>query len=298
MNGLKKFILSRKTGVILIIGILVLFVLVLLLYKTTGHNFSIRAMFSPVKDITMAILDNKSVVSSQQGNYTDIILLHHSVGQNLIEQGNVRQGFLTEGYNFWDHGYNSPGLTDPYGNPKGYSYIVPNDNTDIDGLANVFNQKVYPLPLNTLSSLLQHEVIIFKSCYPNNNISSEDQLAQNKLHYLAIRDVIDKYPNKLFILITTPPLNPAETNKEAAIRARTLSTWLSSEDFIKGKHNLAVFDFYSFLADNNSQSDNFNMLRKEYQNGSDSHPNSLANEIIGSEFVKFVITSVQNYRSN
>ncbi|MEW5721287.1 MAG: hypothetical protein AB1817_21855, partial [Chloroflexota bacterium] len=40
-----------------------------------------------------------------------VIFLHHSTGQGLIDQGNLRQRLTALGYEFFDHGYNDAGLT-------------------------------------------------------------------------------------------------------------------------------------------------------------------------------------------
>ena len=145
--------------------------------------------------------------------------MHHSTGNNLIEKGGVRENFTQAGYDFWDQGYNNPGLRDPSGKFTGYSYNIPRDNTDPDGLARIFAQRSYGQPLNALSGLFQHEVIIFKSCFaPANQIESDAQLEQYKTWYVGIRNVIDQHPEKLFIVVTIPPLNPAETNPGQATR--------------------------------------------------------------------------------
>jgi hypothetical protein len=289
---------KNRTFILVSLGVLGLGLIVLLILGIFVFRSNIRGVLSSTKDIVLSVVDRKNVAKYNKGDYTDIIFLHHSVGQNLIHQGNVRQNFVAQGYNFWDHDYNWPGLTDPEGNQKGYSYAVPDDNTDIAGLNRIFNQKVYSLPVNTLSGLLQHEVIIFKSCYPNNAISSEEQLAQDREYYSDIGRVIDAHPDKLFILVTTPPLTPAETNQEEAIRASKLAAWLSSDEFKKDHANLYVFDLYSNLAEKDTQSPNFGMLRQEFQNGTDSHPNREANELMGPMFVNFVIESINQFRSN
>ena len=282
---------------IALVGLFVVLFAVLVALKLTGHSLGIRSLASSLKNIAMAVLDSRSVAGYRQGKYTDVIFLHHSVGHNLIEQGSVRQAFTQAGYSFFDHDYNWPGLTDPSGQEKGYNYDVPEDNTDINGLARIFSQPVYPLPINTLSGLLQHEVIIVKSCYPNSDITSDERLAQNKAMYLGMRAVMDQHPDKIFILVTTPPLNPAETNSETAARARTIANWLKSDEFLQGHPNVFTFDFYSYLADDQPGSPEINMLRTEYQNGADSHPNQLANETVGPKFVQFVIQSIESYRS-
>ena len=281
-------------GIVFLVVFLVIFA-GLLIYKVTGHSLGIRRLASSLINISKAVMDNRSVASYRQGKNTDIIFLHHSVGHNLITQGGVRESFTKAGYNFWNHDYNDPGLAGPSGQLVGYSYNVPDDNTDIDGLARIFKQRVYPLPLNTLSGLLQHEVIIFKSCFPNSNIASDDQMVQDKALYLEIRDVMDKHPDKIFIVETTPPLNPAETNLETAVRARSMANWLKSDEYLMGHPNIFTFDFFSYLAEEDPSSPQSNMLKKAYHNGTDSHPNLLANETIGPKFVQFVIESIQSY---
>jgi hypothetical protein len=279
-----------------VLGLFLVMGAALVVYKLTGHSLGIRSLASSIKDTTAVVLDSRNVTRYNQGNYTDIIFLHHSVGHNLIEQGGVREAFAQAGYDFFDHDYNGEGLTDPTGQAKGYSYSVPDDNTDINGLARIFEQPVLPLPANTLSALLQHEVIILKSCYPNSSITSDEQLAQNKDYYLKIRDTMDKHPDKVFILVTTPPLNPAETDLETAARARAMADWLKSDEFLSGHPNVFTFDFFSYLAEDQPGSSGLNMLKAAYQDGADSHPNQLANETIGPKFVEFVIQSIQGYR--
>jgi len=256
----------------------------------------VRRLSSAAKSHMLAVLDAPQVTASRQGRYTDIIFLHHSVGTNLIEQGGVRERLTEAGYTFWDHGYNGDGLRGPDGSNRGYNLFVPDDNTDPDGLSMIFGQEPYPLPLNTLSALLQHDVIVIKSCFPNSQISSDGQLGQLKQLYLDMRNTMDKHPDKLFIVITQPPLNPAETNAENAARAHALATWLASDEFLHGQSNVTTFNLFDQLADGDPASPDYNMLRREYQDGADSHPNRLANETIGPAFADFIIAAADARR--
>lgn len=240
-----------------------------------------------------AILYREDVV--RRGDFTDVIFLHHSVGRNLIHQGGVRERLTEAGFRFWDHDYNWEGLTRPDGTPAGYSYGIPGDNTDPDGLARLFAQPVFPWPLNALSGLLQHKVIIVKSCFPNSNIRSDEQLLEMQGYYLRMRERMDRFQDHLFIIVTSPPLNPAETTPEAAARARTLSRWLQSEEFLAGHPNVAVFDLFGLLAEDDPAAPDFNMLRAEYREGTDSHPNRFANETIGPIFADFIIQTARAY---
>jgi hypothetical protein len=161
----------------------------------------------------------------------------------------------------------------------------------------VFSQPAYGVPINTLSEVLQHEVIIVKSCFPANSITSEQQLEEYKNYYATMQKVFDQHPNRLFILMTTPPLNPAETRPDTASRARRIANWLKSDEFLKGHSNVVTFDLFDRLAEGNPQSPDFNMLRQDYREATDSHPNRAANEQIGPVFVDFVINAINKYRA-
>ena len=232
------------------------------------------------------------------GSYTNVIFLHHSTGRALIAEGSVRPLLTERGYRFWDHGYNQEGLVQPDGTPVPASYHIPGSrgrgDTDVDGLVELFTQPVTESPSNAFSRLLQHEVIAFKSCFPNSAIKSEAMQEQFINWYLEIRDVVDKHPNRIFILVTSPPLHPLATNPEQASRARAVADWLKSAEYLEGHPNLFVFDFFDLLAGPDT-----NMLSAEYQldsNKSNSHPNRLANETIGPLFVTFIDEAVQRYK--
>ncbi len=288
----------RKIGIC--VGAVVLLLALVVLSSArlvTGRWTGIRSLGRIVVNTVLAVNHRQAVSSYSQGHFTNIIFLHHSTGNNLIEQGGVRERLTQAGFSFWDHSFNYQGLRDPAGKFTGYNYSVPDDNTDPDGLARIFGQKIYDLPLNTLSGLLQHEVIIFKSCFaPANNIASDTQLEQYKTWYLGIRNVMDQRPDKIFVVVTDPPLNPAETDSQEAARARAFADWLKSDVYLKGHPNVFTFDLYSYLAENDTASGDYGMLRKNYQNGSDSHPNRIANETVGPLFTGFIINVTQNYR--
>jgi hypothetical protein len=220
---------------------------------------------------------------------TRIIFLHHSCGENLIVQGGVREGLTALGYEFYDHGYNDDGLRLANGLPDGTHFDVPDDNTDPDGLAAIFAQPLHDPPDNTFSHLMQYDVIAFKSCFPVSNIGDDAQLADYQSHYLAIRDRMDQYPEKTFIIVTQPPQVPANSDPQEAARARALANWLQSDEYLAGHPNVSVFDFFGLLAGE----DNF--LRPEYRADEyDAHPNELANQNAGPLFVEFIDQAIRS----
>jgi hypothetical protein len=223
---------------------------------------------------------------------TTIIFLHHSCGHNLIEQGGVRERLSARGYAFYDHGYNGDGLRLADGTYTGTHFDVPGDNTDPDGLAEIFSQPLHDPPDNTFSHLMQYDMIAFKSCFPTSNIYDDEQLASYQSYYLTIRDRIDQHPEKLFVVVTQPPQVPANSVPDEGERARTLANWLQSDEYLAGHPNLFVFDFFGHLAGD----DNF--LRPEYRMDEyDAHPNEQANRDIGPLFVEFFDQSIQSYLS-
>ena len=263
----------------------------------SGYGPNLRGFGRAAISLAQTVL-HRNDLSQSTDDYRNIIFLHHSVGANLIDEGNLKALFSENGYAFWDHSYNWPGLRDPAGNVLGFSYNVPNDNTDPDGLAAIFAQPLYDLPLNTFSALMQHQVIAFKTCYPTSGIKSDEILARIKAHYLSIRDVIDRHPDKLFIVLTQPPLNPAETDRAAATRARAFADWLMSDKYAKGHPNLYAFDLFDQLAEEDPNSPEYSMLRADYRTGSDSHPNRTANETIAPVFVEFATRAIEQFSAD
>jgi hypothetical protein len=297
MIGDKSSCLARK---ILSVAVLMLLIFTSIIsYRfITGQHLGIRSKILSIPRSVISLIkginDANFVKTSGNTPYTNIIFLHQSTGYNLIEQGDVRQLFAKEGYALWDHSYNSQGLRDPTGNYRGYSYRIPGDNTNPDGLARIFKQHAYKLPMNAFSGLLQHDVIIFKSCFSVNNIASDTQLEQYKTWYLEIRDTMDKHPDKIFIIMTPPPLNPVETDKETAARARLFANWLKSDEYLDFHPNIFTFDFFDLLAEG-TDSVYANQIRNDYRDGKDSHPNRIANQMIAPIFVDFVIASIEEY---
>ena len=250
-----------------------------------------------------------------------MLFLHHSCGNNLINEGNVR--FWLDSLNtangtdhtFWDHGYNYQGLRNPEGVWLGYNWDVPDDNTYPCGFARIFNQEVdtFTCP-NFFSHVIDSSILFaFKSCFPTCEIDPDDTsydlidschqtIFNYKRLYREIRDIIDMYPNRMFVPLTPPPLVPSATTPEQAARARHFAIWLTDTfPYEDGPHpNIAVFDFWTLLAENDSTDPDYNCLRYEYRrdpDGDDSHPNELANQTIGPIFAQFLYYQLNTFLS-
>ena len=144
---------------------------------------------------------------------TNLFFLHHSTGDGLIVEGDMRS--VIASYNsshgtqfvFWDHGYNSDGLRNAQGDVTGTNYNIPGDNTDPDGLYNLWTSTETEY-VNARNQILNnHQVIAFKSCFPASDIPDAATLAQYQAWYLGMRDFFDTRTDRLFIVMSTPPLH-------------------------------------------------------------------------------------------
>ena len=230
----------------------------------------------------------------------NLFFLHHSTGNGLIEGGNMRG--VISAYNaaygtafaFWDHGYNGDGLRDPNGNATGTSYDVPGDNTNPDGLHYLWTSTEADATACRNTILANHQVIAFKSCFPASAIPDADTLAQYKAWYLEMRSAFDQHPDRLFVVISTPPLHRLSTTAAEAANARQFANWMKSQEYLGGRANVVCFDLFNCLAGSD------NMLKYEYEGshgGTDSHPNDLANQTVGPVFADYLINAALNFNA-
>lgn len=249
-------------------------------------------------------------LSAPAAEVTRIFLLHNSVGRLLIEQGQMRE--VLEQINtreqtqlrFWDHNYPYIGVCDAEGDYLGYPYSsVCGHNTNPDGLHTLWLDTSIPQYVSARDSILtNHDVIAFKSCYratdfggAQTNAELDAALQQYKTWYLAMRNVFDQHPDKVFVVISPPPrhrLHP-EATAARAVRARQFANWLQSPEFLgqPARPNLRVFDLFDLLAAPDNGQPAANMMRYEYElshTGQDCHPNALANSIVGPLLIEFL----------
>ncbi|MBK9302501.1 MAG: hypothetical protein IPM94_00975 [bacterium] len=246
-----------------------------------------------IRAVTLFVLF-AAAVATPAAALDNVLFLHHSTGRNLIDEGGVR-GTIAQlnqsrgvPVQFWDHDYNAIGLRNPAGGYTGESYDIPGDNTDPDGLYTLWTTA----NAARAQILENHQVIAFKSCYPASDVGSATELEQYKTWYLAMRDVFDQHPDKLFVIISQPPRHRLATDQDDAARARAFAVWLGSAEYLAGHDNLRFFDLFDRLAKPDDGTATANMLRWEYErshSGDDSHPSAVANQAIGPEFAAFLI---------
>lgn len=235
---------------------------------------------------------------------TNLFFLHHSTGEGLVVQGNMRA--VIKAYNsqhgtsfaLWDHEYNGQGLRDAAGQLTGSGYNIPDDNTDPDGLHDLWTSQDTGCKACRDKILQNHQVIAFKSCFPASAIADASELAQRKTWYEAMRKVFDGRKDRLFVVMSTPPLHRLDTDATSAKNARLFASWLCSPAYLSGHDNVRCFDLFDALAQPDDGSAAANMLKYDYEldhTSSDSHPNDAANKAVGPLLAKFLIAAALSY---
>jgi uncharacterized protein YjdB len=245
--------------------------------------------------------------SAGTGYSQDVIFLHHSTGGGVYYEGNVAawiDNYNTQhstSYNVTERSY--PNTPYPWQNyPYDYWNLWINngcDNSDPD--------------IECLSGLCaNYNVIIFKHCFPGSDIVADDPsptisspkqtVANYKLQYRALRDLMDTYPNNKFIVWTLAPNHRLATNDADAARAKQFVDWVKNEwlsEDGESHPNIYIFDFWGIVAESNPSPVNgkVNCLKYDYElshNDYNSHPNPLANETAGPVFAQFIVNTIEN----
>lgn len=250
-----------------------------------------------------------AATSEVQSMGENLVFIHHSCGENWLNSG-LHDALLAKDYigkrNDITYGVD---VKADSGRPDSLG-PVPGELTDMNHWILWFN--------DYLGSVLKHgcgsgvnRIVMFKSCFPNSHVEAGDstegdpfsdwktlanykavyrhpggqgQTYEHEGHtYRALGDVFSLHPETLFIAVTAPPECWGETDNEIAANARAFNNWLKTEwlsDYSSatGLHNVAIFDWFDFLAAPSSAGSHPNQLRAEFGgDAGDSHPNETAN---------------------
>lgn len=239
------------------------------------------------------------------------IFLHHSTGSGVYSTGKVSQ---------WITNYNTQNKT----NYSVTEFSYPDTPWDwenypydywklwVNGSCNNTIENI-----QCLDNLCQkYELIIFKHCYPgagiekdidNGNVTSSKKTINNyKLQYRALLNLFDQYPNNKFMVWTLVPLHRNATTSEVAKRAAEFVNWVKTEWLTengKSHPNVSVFDFFGHAAEQNANPTQGVQycLKYEYEgdhNGSNSHPNTIANQTIGPLFAAEIVKVLSKNATN
>jgi hypothetical protein len=211
-----------------------------------------------------------------------LIFIHHSTGGNWLadptnnEQGGGLGRALMENNYFvsaTNYGWGPDGIgdrTDIINWPEWFT--GPNRDTILTALYTEYDQNFGDFgdwPRLTEDPGGENQIILFKSCFPNSNLEgspndppattiNEDMTVANaKAVYNNLLTYFTTRPDKLFIVITAPPLADFETDAASAANARAFNNWLVN-DWLSSYTlaNVVVFDFYNVLTSGPGASQN------------------------------------------
>jgi len=262
-------------------------------------------------------LDLSKYSDASPGQELNLLFIHHSCGGNWMADkgpseckdcickthpngGGLRRLLEQNGYKVHEASYHS----------------IIGDKTDIQDWPPKFrNQMDRVLRTSMQDELLpegeKNQIIMFKSCFPNNNFPDDASVKKAMEAYNSLLPIFEKYPDTLFVAVTAPPLVPPYETKDAfkafvkkllgrykdvpAIgqRARYFNNWLKDvESGWLSKYdlnNIVVFDLYDILTKDGQS----NWAEYPARDGRDSHPGSEGNSIAAERFVPFLNKSVR-----
>jgi len=237
--------------------------------------------------VTQSLIRTRTEYNKQF--HKQLLFIHHSVGQNWLNEGGLKDSLASLGI-----GVHSA----TYGSDIG-------QDTDMSDWVSKFNSHFEKMikydirPDILYPPGIENDIIMFKPCFPNSDISAEGTPPGNPLEkdrtiwnyksvFENLSEQFSKAPRKLFIYVTAPPLVPGETAVENASRAREFNNWVKNNfvsDYRKriGLANFWVFDLFDVLADSS------NFLRPAYRRSdTNSHPNADGSREATSRFLQFL----------
>ncbi len=206
------------------------------------------------------------------GHDPRFLFIHHSCGSGFLFAGGMWDMLVAAGFEVHDRTY-------------GDGWV--GDNTDPNHWPITFTTYYDDMITWEMEPGEYYDIVAFKSCYPASQISSQAMLEDYYGYYATVKSVTEAHPETLFIPWSQPPLNPAATNADNAARARTFASWLVSP-YCDGEFNMRSFDCFNVLAGDNPGDADFNMLKSEYQSGTDSHPNTVGNIAVAEAFTAWL----------
>jgi hypothetical protein len=203
-----------------------------------------------------------------------LIFIHHSVGENWLadNHGSLGIALRDNGYFVSDTNYGWGPVCDDCENCWGAIgdctdilhwdnwFDVDEDGPVFQALLNEYGQhSEYTRPSDPQPAS-ENDIVLFKSCYPNSNLSGrpddavspsrELTVGSAKAIYVGLLDQFAMRLDKLFVAITAPPVTQGECWEDPE-NARAFNNWLVHDWLVDHPYaNVAVFDFYNVLTSN------------------------------------------------
>jgi len=233
-----------------------------------------------------------------------LIFIHHSIGENWLSDDNGQLGMTLRDNNYFvsdtNYGWGPEAIGDKTDIGHWWLWFRGPDSSRY--LSALYSENGQNCQYSRLSNTPggENEIIIFKSCFPNSalqgnpndpipSISSnplKGDAAESEIHtmanakgiYVDLLEYFKTRPDKLFIVITAPPLSdPTYADNSRSFNYWLVNEWLKDYPY----NNVVVFDFYSVLTNGG------NTLAYPSSWGDD-HPSKEGNLKATGEFINFL----------
>jgi len=248
-----------------------------------------------------------------------LVFIHHSSGENWLADENGGLGLALGQNNYFvsdtNYGWGPDSIGDRTDIADWLEWFR-SDGTDIimQALFTETDQhSAYTRPLADPGG--ENEIILFKSCFPNSNLEGnpDDPPASEpgfsvggaKFVYNQLLEYFRTRPDKLFVVITAPPVS----DPTYAANARAFNNWLVYDWLSENEYpyaNVAVFDFFNVLTGPDHHHSALNgQVVHSYQPGHDTaayptdddHPSAEGNRRATEEFVPLLNLYYDRWRS-
>jgi hypothetical protein len=240
-----------------------------------------------------------------------LIFIHHSTGENWLRDDYGGLGLALSQNNYFvsdtNYGWGPDSIGDRTDIPNWTEWFRSASTPAY--MQAVFNESgqnsSYTRTINDPGG--ENEIILFKSCFPNSDLGGnpddppgtyeELTVSGAKYVYNQILQYFASRPDKLFVIITAPPLRKSDTSAGNAANARAFNEWLVNDWLRENNYpynNVAVFDFYNVLTgpDNHHRYVN-GKIEHVYKPGTntsnysseDSHPSAKGSQKATDEFI-------------
>lgn len=284
------------------------------------------------KEIMVKQIDLSQYKDSKPERTMKLIFIHHSCGgQWLADKGDTNE--ILPGTSIYTSHLNGGGLRallqqNNYEVHEAAYKSAIGDKTDVCDWNAKFRDRMGDIikcdrqDIFYKDAAVNNDIVMFKSCYPNNAIesdgkepgnpdSTEKTSANYKAAYQKLLGYFKAHPDTLFVCVTAPPLAESapsrtkefikrmigseSTAKAVGERARKFNNWLkdSEKGWLAGYEgkNVVVFDYYDLLTRHGES----NYALYPTQRGTDSHPSAQGNSIASRVFVPFLNKAVNRF---
>ena len=272
-------------------------------------------------------MNDISGAAAAPGHALDLLFIHHSCGGQLLAPGGANVGDACI-YRTHPNGGDLRARLEERGyvvHEASYGSAVGEDTDLFDWLPKFRDRMDLVLATRHQDERLPegrtNRIVVFKSCYPNNDFVGEGQAPGDprgpaltywnaRATLAALLPLFARHPDVLFVYVTAPPRAPKRKEplyvwaarkagvlparvplETSAELARRFDDWVTSPTGWLARYsapNVAVFDYYDVLTAGRS-----NLLAFPTGNGFDSHPAAEGNARAAELFVPFLDRAVR-----